>query len=848
MTSALKKFSPRKIEDISLLAFIRSNDIKNETGESLDFYKYRFLIDIYSDDASLLVCMKAAQIGFTTFEILKSAHECKNYGYDIIYVLPTADDVKKFSGGKTNKIISQNPIFGTWTKDKDSVEQKQFGQNTIYYQGCVDANTEVLTTTGWKHYNEIQIGDSLPSVNIETKYVEMDTVLDMTVFETEQEVFSIKNDAVDAVVTKDHRCVISRRGNPEFEIVHAFQMKPNSRQSMPLRTNGIKSHAAFFSDAFVEVIGWVITEGSYWTARDKSHVLKKDGTINPKVYESPRVVIVQKKEVGIRLIRKALTEAGIGYFEKKRKDGCIYFQINYEYSRLIKALIPTKKLTFELVNKLSRYQMELLYDVLIAGDGHTKASGFQTFIQKDRGTIDAFQYLIALMGYGSTARFRTKLNSFSRNEIGEVSVKTSENITKYKITPFMYKGIMWCPTTRNGTIFTRRNGKVWITGQSWTERAALMITAKKLIVDEYDRCKPAIVEQYDSRLQSVSDPRKAFFSNPSTPDFGVHKYYKLSDQKKWHVKHACGKIFVLDESCIDYDQEIFKCPFCHEEISDETRRLGEWIPTAKGAWSGYWIPLWIAPWMSAKNIAEYKRTKTAEYFANFVAGLPYYGSGNKVSAHTIIGCLSPIQNAQEGRIIIGVDTGLPIHYVLSNKQGFFFYGKCSDPTTGKDPYKELEELLLRFPQSIIVADQGGDLIGIRSLQARYPGRVFMVWYRADRKGEGIIKWGTGTDYGTVVADRNRLIQLFIDEMTDKRVTFNGTESEWQEYIANWLNIYRTWEENALGVREFKWERTGPDHFCHASLYARIGLDKFQDTQAKVVGGDFLDGIPLGRMF
>lgn len=518
MTNVLKTLSPRKIEDISLLAFIRSNDIKNETGESLDFYKYRFLIDIYSDDSPLLVCMKSAQIGFTTYEILKSAHECKNYGYDIIYVLPTADDVKKFSGGKTNKIIAQNPILGTWTKDKDSVEQKQFGQNTIYYQG------------------------------------------------------------------------------------------------------------------------------------------------------------------------------------------------------------------------------------------------------------------------------------------------------------------------------------------SWTERAALMITAKKLIVDEYDRCKAAIVEQYDSRLQSVSDPKKAFFSNPSIADFGVHKYYMLSDQKKWHVKHSCGKIFILDESCINYDREIYQCPFCKGEISDDQRRMGEWVATAKGEWSGYWIPLWLASWMSAKNIAQFKKEKTAEYFANFVAGLPYYGSGNKVSAQTIINCLDNHINLQEGRIIIGVDTGLPIHYVLSNKQGYFFYGQCSDPTSGKDPYAELEALLKRFPQSIIVADQGGDLIGIRNLQAKYPGRVFLVWYRADRKSDELIKWGTGKEYGTVVADRNRLIQLFIDEMTDKRATFNGTESEWQIYISHWLNIYRTWDENTLGVKEFRWERTGPDHYVHATMYARIGMDKFSDTQAKVVGGDFLDGLDIGRNF
>ena len=505
------------LENVNIHAWILKYGIKTENGEPLKFDKYRYLIDIYADDSPFICCMKAAQIGFTTYEILKSLYEAKNENTDIIYVLPTADDVKKFSGGKTNRIIANNPILQKWTADKDSVEQKKVGKATIYYQG------------------------------------------------------------------------------------------------------------------------------------------------------------------------------------------------------------------------------------------------------------------------------------------------------------------------------------------SWTERSALMISAKKLIVDEYDRCKPAIVEQYDSRLQAISDPKKAFFSNPSIPDFGVHKLYLQSDQKKWHINHNCGQQYVMDESCIDYENEIYTCPFCYKEITDEQRRKGEWKPTATGKWSGYWIPLWITPWTPASKIAEYKREKTAEYFANFVAGLPFIGGGNKVFASTIINCLSDKVNTHVEPIIIGVDTGLPIHIVCANKEGYFYYDRLSDPQTGKDPYTELELLLLRWRKSIIIADQGGDLIGIRKLQAKYPGRVFLVWYRRDKKGQELIKWGKDKEYGKVEADRNRLIQLFIDEMLDKRVTYNGTESEWQEYTSHWLNIYRVWEENSMGIKEFRWERNGADHYVHAATYCRIGLSRFSDTMAKIVNGeDVWEGIQKGR--
>lgn len=519
-----------ELQDLSLVAFIQKNQIKTETGDVLDFRKYRFMYDIYTDRSRLLCCMKSAQIGFTTYEIIKTAHECKNEGIDILYVLPTADDVKRFSGGKTNKILAQNPILASWTKDKDSVEQKQFGGNTVYYQG------------------------------------------------------------------------------------------------------------------------------------------------------------------------------------------------------------------------------------------------------------------------------------------------------------------------------------------SFTERAALMITAKKLVVDEFDRCKQQIVEMYDSRLQSTANPKKAYFSNPSIPDFGIDKYYKLSDQKKWHVTHSCGSQFIMDESCVNYEEEIYQCPSCKGEITDEERRMGDWKTTSEGEWSGYWIPLWIAPWMSASNIAQMKREKTAEFFANFVAGEPYVGGGNILTQQILESNLTPEINNQEGRVIIGVDTGHNIYYTLMNKQGVFFHGYCDSveehrnkpsPDPNYDPYDRLEKLLKDYPKSIIMADQGGDLIGIRKLQAKYPTRVWLVHSVKETRTQQLIRWGEDREMGNVLIDRNRMMQVLVDEITDKRLPINGTVEEWQPWFSHWLNIYRAKEivdesEPSYGWR-WVWKRKGADHWALSALYARVGMDRFQDAMATIVGADPFSAVQTGIM-
>jgi hypothetical protein len=384
-----------------------------------------------------------------------------------------------------------------------------------------------------------------------------------------------------------------------------------------------------------------------------------------------------------------------------------------------------------------------------------------------------------------------------------------------------------------------------------------MISARKLIVDELDRCKPSIVEQYDSRLQHATNPRKAFFSNPSLPEQGVHKYFLQSDQKKWHIHHSCGATYPMEENCIDYKEEIYKCPKCGGEILDEERRMGDWIVTSKGEWSGYWIPLWINPMFSAKKIAKYKREKTPEYFANFVAGLPYINTNDALSLKTLQSNLIPEVNPRVSRTIIGVDTGHNIHYVMRNKAGAFYHGYCPSVEEmgfkpGYDPYNEIEGHLIEDKSAIVVSDQGGDLIGIRKLQAKYPGRVFLCWFTKETKNKELIRWGENEEYGKVLVDRNRMIQMAVDYFKEERMAIYGSKEDWQPYFNHWLNIYRVKnveegnENEPLYSWSWEWKRKGPDHWAIADVYALVGIDKYAEDLAQIISRDkFMQGTQTG---
>ena len=282
------------------------------------------------------------------------------------------------------------------------------------------------------------------------------------------------------------------------------------------------------------------------------------------------------------------------------------------------------------------------------------------------------------------------------------------------------------------------------------------------------------------------------------------------------------------------EKEIYICKYCGTELSDEERRVGRWVKKYKDReYSGYWIPLFIAPWVTAKDIIQYNKDKSDEYFYNKVLGLPFVGGGNKLTkAHLMQNLTGDLIITPEDneRVIIGVDTGKKLHYVVGSGQGIFYYDESKD-------YTEIKNLLERFKRSIAIIDQGGDLIGSRALREEYPGRVFLCTFGTDRKTKELVRWGKNDEDGAVVADRNRSIQLVVDEFTDNRIAIQGQENDWYDYWLHWNNLTRIKEidEKTGEIKRKIWVRNGDDHWALATTYWRIGMSRFASSESKILG-------------
>ena len=406
---------------------------------------------------------------------------------------------------------------------------------------------------------------------------------------------------------------------------------------------------------------------------------------------------------------------------------------------------------------------------------------------------------------------------------------------------------------------------------TFTSKQAMMVPSGLNIHDEVDASDPDVITQYETRLQAQEDGGwRWYFSHPSLAGHGVDVYWQQSDKKEWYI--TCSKCNTEQTmkwpDNIDREKKCYICSHCKEELSEEDRvGSGRWINQDGVPWEGeiagdYQFSGWHISQLMLWNkkaddiIRAYEDPlKDLQYFYNYVLGLPFVGSEDRIDSSVVLRNCVDVINDQQSRVVIGADTGHGIHYVLMNQDGVFFYDHEREITATKTPYDVIKGYLNRFPRSVAVFDQGGDLIGVRQLQQEFPRRVFLCFYTKDKKSIDFVRWGKDEEYWKVHVDRNRMMTLLVEQIRDVgRLRLNGTPDEWKEFASHFDNLYREKietketkgkDDKALYGPEYVWKRNGPDHYAHALLYAVVGMQRYGGESANVIDSNPVSNLQQG---
>lgn len=350
---------------------------------------------------------------------------------------------------------------------------------------------EVLTPNGWVDIRDMKVGDSVYTVLSDRTLQE--TVVD--------QVHSSYYDGVLMQVnarglfmecTPEHKVAVlsdtkQHRNTGKFSL-KPFNKMPGSAAILrtiswegayvdkfvlphyPAKRLKLKQPAELPIDLFVEFLGWFLSEG---------HALMQNTSPKHKV-----VGISQMKKEGKTRIRNLLKECGFSF--RENKGGFNIFSPawwNYlrQFGKSRQKFIPAW------IKNLPPAQLQILFDALMAGDGHRVSATSGQYYTISKRLADDVAEIAVKLGYIIYTSSRTRPNrigesyciNFCKNRKGGTEILTGQHLydvdtrTKRKsdIREIPYAGKVYCIGIKDTHSFViRQRGSVWVSGNSFHKK------------------------------------------------------------------------------------------------------------------------------------------------------------------------------------------------------------------------------------------------------------------------------------------------------------------------------------------------------------------------------------------
>ncbi|MBX3253951.1 MAG: DEAD/DEAH box helicase family protein [Chitinophagaceae bacterium] len=356
----------------------------------------------------------------------------------------------------------------------------------LYYQMCLDMETEVLTKRGFLKHGEINVSDEVAAYIKETGEIKWTSIKNIIHRPIAKEEYFIqyKNQHLDFRVTDNHDMIFRARGAKSYRKDKANEMMNlNCMIDVPVSAKEIIDDTDISDDQLL-FLGLFLSDGS---------LNKVNNTIN----------IVQSENYPLRLnvIEDCLKNCGFKFGKcirvRKGNESKYSNMVHYSISHGMPRGKNKDKTGWSVLEKwinksmndnynlLSERQFEILLKGVNLGDGRKyqstdyKVSTMTIAMGINKTYADNFQSLCIRRGYRANMSI-IKKEGFKDQyilNIKKISKSTiaGNNISDKKILNRSFKRTrmekvrgagenVWCIENEIGTIVTRRNGKVMMTG------------------------------------------------------------------------------------------------------------------------------------------------------------------------------------------------------------------------------------------------------------------------------------------------------------------------------------------------------------------------------------------------
>jgi len=355
---------------------------------------------------------------------------------------------------------------------KQALQEFIFNMNVPTRVGfqCLSEDTEILTPSGWKSYDEVKKGDVIYTFSLTSHKLEKKPVKNIFAREYNGTMYNLRNRTQDQLVSPHHRIVRQIFNSHEYKL-EPIENVLEFKSPIPMPVVGENENQDLdMTDNQLKLIAWVLSEGS----------IENEGSYRVSIYQSQSAHPENYNEIiGV------LEGLNLG-FDMRLQSGwgsCNHIRLNPSSSKIVHNLLRMRGKAFPpFLFDLSKRQARLFLETYVKGDGW-KEKYRKRITTTDEKFLEGLEALAVLAGFNFVVRKRKpKGNSKKTQYILTLTESKHDYIQSIK--KVNYKGIIWSVNTENETVIAKRNGQVFITGNTPFTNVTLDLKIPKFMENE----------------------------------------------------------------------------------------------------------------------------------------------------------------------------------------------------------------------------------------------------------------------------------------------------------------------------------------------------------------------------
>jgi len=347
--------------------------------------------------------------------------------------------------------------------------------------GCLSEDTEILTSNGWVHYHKNIKDDLVLCYNIETNEYCFDKPIRSFYYDNKYTAYRIRSDKTDQLVSRNHRCVVEREGKLLFELAEEASQKQEicvpileSLRDLPETISDIQSHTSIKKQDLFAAMQYEISHietSEERSERFEGNDFNKVPCLRERNMEAE--VLAETGKASYMLDSMQWEREGKGSYKTQSQRGCgvdytELYQLCGENVWTVESGLERRSDLLPQTRQLQTSKICQMPERLYS-DGEERRICYGTSPNScERDGEMPFENGDS-SPYGPQSRKQRHYESDVICKQSRSQTIRGERIPSpsvAEITPVEYKGKVWCVQVPTGAFVARRNGKIFITGNS----------------------------------------------------------------------------------------------------------------------------------------------------------------------------------------------------------------------------------------------------------------------------------------------------------------------------------------------------------------------------------------------